>query len=113
MWDVFGIGAMPWYMQAYHAPKLNCSVVDVVDVVEAAMVCTPAFETVCEKIEVPMQTSMSKTMLNCTNIRSFRCEHKQKHPYKLLKVLSKKNDPIKTDFVHELMFIFIFLFKKC
>merc|ERR1711890_157012 len=35
---------------AYHAPKHNCSVVDVV---ESAEVCTPAFETVCETIEVP------------------------------------------------------------
>merc|ERR1711910_146174 len=34
----------------YHAPKHNCSVVDVV---ESAEVCTPAFETVCETIEVP------------------------------------------------------------
>merc|ERR1711935_1163219 len=34
---------------AYHAPKHNCSVVDVV---ESAEVCTPAFETVCETIEV-------------------------------------------------------------
>merc|ERR1711971_659682 len=35
---------------AYHAPMHNCSVVDVV---ESAEVCTPAFETVCETIEVP------------------------------------------------------------
>merc|ERR1719499_3072834 len=41
---------------AYHQPhygyekKHNCSVVDVV---ESAEVCTPAFETVCENIEVP------------------------------------------------------------
>merc|ERR1712072_1244612 len=35
---------------AYHAPKHNCSVVDVV---VSAEVCTPAFETVCEAIEVP------------------------------------------------------------
>merc|ERR1712210_434725 len=35
---------------AYRAPKHNCSVVDVV---ESAEVCTPAFETVCETIEVP------------------------------------------------------------
>merc|ERR1711892_788003 len=42
----------------HHAPapvygyekKYNCSVVDVV---ESAEVCTPAFETVCENIEVP------------------------------------------------------------
>merc|ERR1712055_963709 len=37
---------------AYHAPKHNCSVVDVV---EPAEVCTPAFETVCETIEVPVK----------------------------------------------------------
>merc|ERR1711892_123972 len=34
----------------YEKPKHNCSVVDVV---EPAEVCTPAFETVCENIEVP------------------------------------------------------------
>merc|ERR1719312_1156640 len=38
---------------AYHVPhyekKHNCSIVDVV---ESAEVCTPAFETVCENIEV-------------------------------------------------------------
>merc|ERR1712106_211683 len=34
----------------YEKPKHNCSVVDVV---ESAEVCTPAFETVCENIEVP------------------------------------------------------------
>merc|ERR1712165_557244 len=33
----------------YEKPKHNCSVVDVV---ESAEVCTPAFETVCENIEV-------------------------------------------------------------
>jgi len=37
---------------AYHAPKHNCSIVDVV---EPAEVCTPTFETVCEKIEVPVK----------------------------------------------------------
>merc|ERR1712025_640030 len=37
---------------AYHAPKYNCSVVDVV---ETAEVCTPAFETVCENIDVPVK----------------------------------------------------------
>ena len=39
---------------AYHQPKYekkhNCSIIDVV---EPAEVCTPAFETVCENIEVP------------------------------------------------------------
>merc|ERR1712106_491199 len=34
----------------YEKPKHNCSVVDVV---ESAEVCTPAFETVCENIEIP------------------------------------------------------------
>merc|ERR1719400_1638839 len=42
---------------AYHAPKHNCSVVDVV---ESAEVCTPAFETVCEKIEVPTKVIVDK-----------------------------------------------------
>merc|ERR1712036_86770 len=37
---------------AYHDPKHNCSIVDVV---EPAEVCTPTFETVCEKIEVPVK----------------------------------------------------------
>merc|ERR1719158_2596672 len=37
---------------AYHAPKHNCSIVDVV---EPAEVCTPTFETVCEKIDVPVK----------------------------------------------------------
>merc|ERR1711881_693009 len=37
---------------AYHAPKHNCSIVDVV---EPAEVCPPTFETVCEKIEVPVK----------------------------------------------------------
>ena len=37
---------------AYPEPKYNCSVVDVV---ETAEVCTPAFETVCESIEVPVK----------------------------------------------------------
>merc|ERR1711935_1314519 len=36
---------------SYHEPKYNCSVVDVV---ESAEVCTPAFETVCETILVPV-----------------------------------------------------------
>merc|ERR1712106_374213 len=36
----------------YQEPKYNCSVVDVV---ESAEVCTPAFETVCENIEVPVK----------------------------------------------------------
>merc|ERR1712106_749320 len=34
----------------YEKPKHNCSVVDVV---ESAEICTPAFETVCENIEIP------------------------------------------------------------
>merc|ERR1712141_27642 len=42
--------AHPPVHHAYHAPKHNCSVVDVV---ESAEVCTPAFETVFETIEVP------------------------------------------------------------
>jgi len=42
---------------AYAAPKHNCSVVDVV---ETAEVCTPAFETVCEKIEVPTKVIVDK-----------------------------------------------------
>merc|ERR1712106_815620 len=37
----------------YEKPKHNCSVVDVV---ESAEVCTPAFETVCENIEIPMRS---------------------------------------------------------
>merc|ERR1719288_309376 len=37
---------------AYHAPKHNCSVVDVV---ETAEVCTPAFETVCADVELPIK----------------------------------------------------------
>merc|ERR1712203_281477 len=36
---------------AYEAPKHNCSVQDVV---EAAEVCTPAFETVCAPVELPI-----------------------------------------------------------
>jgi len=36
----------------HHPPKHNCSIVDVV---EPAEVCTPTFETVCEKIEVPVK----------------------------------------------------------
>merc|ERR1712088_606862 len=37
---------------AYEAPKHNCSVQDVV---EAAEVCTPAFETVCAPVELPIK----------------------------------------------------------
>merc|ERR1712203_904752 len=37
---------------AYEAPKHNCSVQDVV---EAAEVCTPAFETVCADVELPIK----------------------------------------------------------
>merc|ERR1711971_340791 len=37
---------------AYEAPKHNCSVRDVV---EAAEVCTPAFETVCAPVELPIK----------------------------------------------------------
>merc|ERR1712106_1288450 len=46
--------AAPVYRAApvYQEPKYNCSVVDVV---ESAEVCTPAFETVCENIEVPVK----------------------------------------------------------
>ena len=36
----------------YEQPKYNCSVVNVV---ESAEVCTPAFETVCENIKVPVK----------------------------------------------------------
>merc|ERR1712106_799760 len=36
----------------YQEPKYNCSVVDVV---ESAELCTPAFGTVCENIEVPVK----------------------------------------------------------
>merc|ERR1719288_755828 len=36
----------------HHAPKHNCSVVDVV---ETAEVCTPAFETVCADVELPIK----------------------------------------------------------
>merc|ERR1712088_1289013 len=42
--------AAPVY--AYEAPKHNCSVQDVV---EAAEVCTPAFETVCAPVELPIK----------------------------------------------------------
>merc|ERR1711994_28 len=45
----YGHGA-PAY--AYEAPKHNCSVQDVV---EAAEVCTPAFETVCAPVELPIK----------------------------------------------------------
>jgi len=37
---------------AYEAPKHNCSVQDVVESVE---VCTPAFETVCAPVELPIK----------------------------------------------------------
>ena len=37
---------------AYEAPKHNCSVVDVVETVET---CTPAFETVCADVELPIK----------------------------------------------------------
>merc|ERR1712048_1472794 len=37
---------------AYEAPKHNCSVQDVV---EAAEVCPPAFETVCAPVELPIK----------------------------------------------------------
>merc|ERR1711874_74966 len=50
---VHAVHHAPAYHQphyGYEAPKHNCSVVDVV---ESAEVCTPAFETVCENIEVP------------------------------------------------------------
>merc|ERR1711874_784379 len=50
---VHAVHHAPAYHQphyGYEAPKHNCSIVDVV---ESAEVCTPAFETVCENIEVP------------------------------------------------------------
>merc|ERR1719195_445758 len=37
---------------AYEAPKHNCGVVDVVETVET---CTPAFETVCADVELPIK----------------------------------------------------------
>merc|ERR1712147_120302 len=37
---------------AYEAPKHNCSVVDVV---ESAEVCTPAFATECADVELPIK----------------------------------------------------------
>merc|ERR1719288_368596 len=41
-----------YHAPAYHAPKHNCSVVDVV---KTAEVCTPAFETVCADVELPIK----------------------------------------------------------
>merc|ERR1712038_2232601 len=42
---------------AYEAPKHNCSVQDVV---EAAEVCTPAFETVCAPVELAIKKIVDK-----------------------------------------------------
>jgi len=42
---------------AYEAPKHNCSVRDVV---ETAEVCTPAFETVCAPVELPVKRIVDK-----------------------------------------------------
>merc|ERR1719471_448182 len=48
----------PVYHQPHHyGPKHNCSIVDVI---EPAEVCTPAFETVCENIEVPTKVIVDK-----------------------------------------------------
>merc|ERR1719483_1721539 len=42
----------PAYHKPHYGPKHNCSIQDVV---ETAEVCTPAFETVCENIMVPVK----------------------------------------------------------
>ena len=54
-----GYPPTPGYVQAHHhphygygSPKQNCSVHDVVESVE---VCTPAFETVCAPVELPIK----------------------------------------------------------
>merc|ERR1712227_153621 len=53
---------------AYEAPKHNCSVVDVV---ETAEVCTPAFETVCAPVELPVKRIVDKEQ--CSTVTRTVC----------------------------------------
>ena len=71
-----GYPPIPGYIQAIHhpyygygIPKENCSIQDVVEPVE---VCTPAFETVCNPVELPIKKIVDREM--CYPVTRTVCE---------------------------------------